>query len=836
MQWTSRARKRAASGALAVGLGIAGVVALPTTFATSVNAAPTLPSDGTWDVTATPTGYKVTLTLDSEVPVRDALTELAVDGRVIGEAKQSLDGKTLTVETTDKSVADATSVQLAFSGSIPSVESAASTAKLRSLRVAPESQSSAVAAAATIADDPATPGAYTVKRADYSLGESVWALPGLFPAAKPVEDKAAVYLPDGAPGARPLVVFLHGRHSACYNATTRGTNNAVWPCPATHPLPIDSYKGYDETAEALASHGYVVVSISANGINSQDANFSDDAGTAARGQLVMKHLDQLARWNDNKGDKAQRAVFAGRIDFDNVGLMGHSRGGEGVVEAALQNAELHKPYNIRAVLPLAPIDFARETLPDVPMAIILPYCDGDVSNQQGQHYYDDSRYANKDDVLRTSLMVLGTDHNFFNTEWTPATSVAPSSDDWGASTDSVCGSAAPNTTRLSPALQRAVGTAYMAGFFRLVQGGENQFLPLFDGTNGTVPSTAGATVYTQAQAPGSQRLDVAPLEAPSSNVIVSGFTTQAYCYNTSNRILQGTNGVPCFTPTQTSRAPHWTSASYAPFVPISPVFKATWTTTGTTPPNASLFASLPAGSFDVSGYAALSFRAAKEETQTGDVDLNVTLIDGSGKTQSTTVASNSSALISFPASTNTTNGVSLTPKTWMQTARLPLSLFNSLDLKDIRQVRITPATLTGGVYLSDIAFDTPGVGAGGPTELPHASLADVTVPEGNAPGYATMRITLDDKLEAPASLWVTSNSTASTAQVDPIAIPVLLPEGSRGTTVQIPLRGNTVASGTATNPLPTTALKVILANGKGVVFSDQFALLNIVEDDPRPAS
>ncbi|NHC15378.1 alpha/beta hydrolase family protein [Motilibacter deserti] len=830
MQWTSRARKRAASGALAVGLGVAGVVALPTTFATSVNAAPTLPSDGKWDVTATPTGYKVTLTLDSEVPVRDALTELAVDGRVIGEAKQSLDGKTLTVETTDKSVADATSVQLAFSGSIPSVESAASSAKLKSLRVAPEAESSAIAAAATIGDDPATPGAYTVKRADYSLGESVWKLPGLFPAASPVEDKAAVYLPDGAAGARPLVVFLHGRHSACYNPTTRTTNNAVWPCPTTHPVPIDSYKGYDQTAEALASHGYVVVSISANGINSQDANYTDDAGTAARGQLVMNHLDQLARWNDGKGDKTQRAVFAGKIDFNNVGLMGHSRGGEGVVEAALQNSELHKPYNIKAVLPLAPIDFARETLPDVPMAIILPYCDGDVSNQQGQHYYDDSRYANDDNVLRSSLMVMGANHNFFNTEWTPETSVSPSSDDWSASAagnDAVCGQNNPASTRITPALQRSVGTAYMAGFFRLVMGGEAQFLPLFDGTNGTVASTSGATVYTQAQQPGSLRMDVATLEAPAKNVLISGFATSDYCTNHVNYVTQSTDLSPCYSlssVTYPGRAPHWTPASYAPFVPHSPVLKTTWTTTGTTPPNAAVRVTLPSGKTDVSGFDALTFRAARDEVSTGDVDLNVTLTDGAGKTQSMTVSSVSPALTAFPGSTNTTLGVQRLPKTWMRTVRMPLAGFNSVNLKDIRQVRFSPATTTGGAFLSDVTFDTPGVGAGGPSELPHASIADATVSEGNAPGYVTMRISLDDKLAAPASLWVATN--ISSTQIEPQAIPVYLPEGARSATVEIPLLGNTTR-GTAAS----SSIRVVLTDGQGVLFGDQFAALTILEDD-----
>src|SRR5262249_42608466 len=126
--------------------------------------------------------------------------------------------------------------------------------------------------------DPATPGPYAVERLDYNLGDTATTLSGL--ADLPVEMRAAVYAPAGSKGKQPVVIFLHGRHSACYNPTTRGTNNTAWPCPAGF-LPIDSYLGYTETAEALATHGYIVVSISADGINAKDANVTDDNGGLA---------------------------------------------------------------------------------------------------------------------------------------------------------------------------------------------------------------------------------------------------------------------------------------------------------------------------------------------------------------------------------------------------------------------------------------------------------------------------------------------------------------------------------------------------------------------------
>ena len=53
---------------------------------------------------------------------------------------------------------------------------------------------------------------------------------------------------------------------------------------------------------------------------------------------------------------------------------------------------------------------------------------------------------------------MGTDHDFYNTSWTPPYPGA--SDDWSASNDTVCGTSAPakaspNNIRLTPTQQYA---------------------------------------------------------------------------------------------------------------------------------------------------------------------------------------------------------------------------------------------------------------------------------------------------------------------------------------------------------------------------------------------
>src|SRR4029453_4030550 len=89
------------------------------------------------------------------------------------------------------------------------------------------------------------------------------------------------------------------------------------------------------------------------------------------------------------------------------------------------------PYHINAVFPLAPVDFSRPVANNVPIDVLLPYCDGDVSDLQGVHFYDDARYLVPGDLTpKHHLLVMGANHNFFNTVWTPGFGFAGDADDW----------------------------------------------------------------------------------------------------------------------------------------------------------------------------------------------------------------------------------------------------------------------------------------------------------------------------------------------------------------------------------------------------------------------
>ena len=52
--------------------------------------------------------------------------------------------------------------------------------------------------------------------------------------------------------------------------------------------------------------------------------------------------------------------------------MGHSRGGEGVVRHFVLNNSLGAPYGIKAVYPLAPVDFTRVVMNNAALNVMLP--------------------------------------------------------------------------------------------------------------------------------------------------------------------------------------------------------------------------------------------------------------------------------------------------------------------------------------------------------------------------------------------------------------------------------------------------------------------------------
>lgn len=834
----------------AIGLVMTGLVAGSLAgFAPSAAAvAPATTSGDDWTVERVPGGYEVTVELDEPLEIRDDAPSIEADGESIGIATESADGNSISVVTSDPAVLKADDFDAGWS-SAPAADAISRSAAMTEV---PQTSAAAIEA------DPTSIGSYDWTEATYNFGAQSIPLAGIGGIRGDLQGK--IYLPDTG-GARPTVILLHGRHTSC----SQGTPNPLrWPCGADQ-INIPSYKGYDGTGRALASNGYAVVSISANAINSNDAQLTLDNGALARGQLILDSIAMLDKATkgqnptyhdaqfdtdvtiaealgsakdpndpadvDTPDETLTPAQLVGRFDLSNIGIMGHSRGGEGATAAVTLNQALDTPWAIKSVLPLAPVDFGRMTVADIPMQVILPYCDGDVSNQQGQHMIDDSRYAFGDDVLRSAVWVMGANHNFFNTRWTPSKYPYSSSDDWSNSTtrrnDTICGtdpSVAETSIRLSEDAQYAVGTAWMAGWFRMTMGGENQFLPLFDGSGATPSVLDGPDVRSFATAPASKRNTLATFEGTSSLVRAYGTATATPCASLTGRTVPVSTAY-CAVTTGSSASPHWTPASFGGNVPTTAMTKMLWTTdTG------EVRVTVPVGKRDQSAYERLSVKIAADESVVTGTDLTLSVKDGSGNTYSSLVSAlNPFAVTRFPTSLNSTT----LKKLVLSQVNVPVETLAAAGVvvSDIREVSFkaalgADATATGGVYLSDLAFETSSVGTAEVKQLSTLNVAPTMVDEGNGPGTADIAVYRAGSTAGTAVGWVSILGSA-TGRGGIAMEKVTFAPGEVCKVVTGSLLGDT-----ATSTANATLVKATVINTSGAVMGDRaFANLTVREDD-----
>jgi hypothetical protein len=547
--------------------------------------------------------------------------------------------------------------------------------------------------------DPGTPGPLAVTTEEYNFGDTAFT-PTNFPG--PVELIGAVHYPTSLSGPRPLIILLHGRHATCFQGD--GAQFLEWPC-AMGRQSIPSYKGYDYLADALASNGYIVVSIGANGVNARD-NQVRDLGALARAELIQKHLD-IWKTFSTVGGAPFGTKFVGKVDLTKVGTMGHSRGGEGVVRHYVLNQSLGAPYGVKAVFPLAPVDFNRFVVNNAALAVLLPYCDGDVSDLQGVHFYDDARYNVPGDLApKHYVLVMGANHDFYNTIWSPSSPFPGGTDDWlafvpGGNSDPQCGSGKGNN-RLTEAQQRGTGLAYMSAFFRSYVGGESQFLPLLTGDAPPPPSATTNDLFVSYHAPDDPdlRLDVNRL-LTNTNLSVNTLGGAATQFGLTPYDLCGgpaPQPATCLPGESNSRQPHTTPSARSPLRGLSQL-RGGWSDLSAFYKN-----DLPGGTRNVSGFQAVQFRVSVNFADLRNVaampqDFSIVLTDSSGLASAVQVSNFSNALY-FPP-----GNVGPVPKVVLSTVRIPLSAFTNVNLNSIRSVQFKfDQHLSGALLITDVAF------------------------------------------------------------------------------------------------------------------------------------
>lgn len=259
-----------------------------------------------------------------------------------------------------------------------------------------------------------------------------------------------VWYPDGA-GPFPLILIVHGNHD-----------------------PLDySDPGYGYLGELLASRGFILVSVDENFINGGLRGESD-----GRAWILLKHLEYWRRWNDSSA-----GPFSHKVDMNNIGIMGHSRGGEAVVIAAAFNRLSHYPddanvkfnfnFNIKSVFAIAPVDGQYKPagvwtpVENVNYMVIHGSHDGDVSSFNGLRAFQRIKFTDGKPWFKVAWYVYRANHGQWNTVW--------GNKDNG-----------PRSGRyldlrglISPEEQRQFSKVVIGGFMEATLHGKSEYLPMF---------------------------------------------------------------------------------------------------------------------------------------------------------------------------------------------------------------------------------------------------------------------------------------------------------------------------------------------------------------------
>ena len=551
--------------------------------------------------------------------------------------------------------------------------------------------------------DPGLMGTHSVLKAEYDLGDTAYRPPAtIFPYA--MEVRGSVWYPtDLSSGPFPVIMILHGRHETCYQTSDpSNTDGSTWPCPVGWQS-IVSYEGYDYSSQVLASHGYIVISISANCINSYDGSVgtSFEDGMPARGYLMQYHLDLWNAWTTTGGFPGDSLLFQGKLNMQNVGTMGHSRGGEGIIFNAELNRSLGSPYGIKALLTLAPVDFYRHYVNNIPLLDIAPYCDGDVNDLQGLHFYDNCRYTDStDEMAKHTILMMGANHDFFNTVWTPGSYIAGGADDWGdygwSDSDPQCGIGM--ATRFDTTKQKAAYNAYSNAFFRLYLGHETALSPILEvkDIKPPVSSMLDSTNVFVSYHPGrTLRLDVnrtdtvadLTVNTMGGAVSDSGLLTYNIC---GGGLSEGACGVSIYA----AQEPHKGSAGYRGLSQM----RLRWNDTTEWMQNV-----LPAAYEDLTSYESIIFRATvnyHDYTSTTPLNFTIQLIDSEGNISSLPVNNYTHVLFHQP-------GTEITdlPKDVFNSIRIPLSDFAGIDMSKVQRIKfLFNKSMTGAILISDLAL------------------------------------------------------------------------------------------------------------------------------------
>ncbi|KOX25205.1 hypothetical protein ADL07_33705 [Streptomyces sp. NRRL F-4707] len=750
-----------------------------------------------WRITGTGAAAALEWRSPRPVPPGDARVEFHTDGSRLGVPRPDDDGRTFRLPLKDvpsAALESPSGLQVRAAGRRLDGEPGAA-ARERRPAAAPPAKLPPLLPAGSV--DPGRPGRFATTTGEYTL-DSV-KLPGL-PA--PVEMRGVVVAPEGATGKRPLALFLHGRHATCYVPGQDEESVTIdWPC-ADDARPIPSHRGYLQDQKLLASQGYVTVSISANGVNGQDA-VVEDGGAQARSSLVRAHLARWADWAAGTSAAPAAVRQSPKADLSRVLLVGHSRGGEGVARAAMDS--LYPPpasqdgrpgrarWTVRGTVLVGPTAFGQNPVPDVPSLTVLPGCDGDVSDLQGQLYVDGTRGVSRGRALHSAVHITGANHNYFNSEWTPGLAEAPASDDFWEdpeSPDPVC--SAGSATRLTAAQQHRAGATYVAAAARLFVAGDDRVRELIDGTGRRAPSADPARVLTHAVGAGRG----------------AGFLPDDGVRVTGGRLCSAVDpdpAVACLDEDTQGASPH-----FAYWWPERETGRGAvaldWTAAGTAT------RVRPRAPLSLKGADSLALRVIVPPGSTG-TRLDVSVTDAAGR-RATLGSVRADGL----------PGSERTASYWAQELRVPLTAAGraGVDLRRVTALELTPRSRAGRAWLMDAHAWHPGTPRVRPAPLARVDVGRTTVEEGDS-GVRTYHVPVrvSGKGTGTVRMYVMAPDGGAEERL------VTVRSGRPFADVAVKVTGNTRYGGDTSHDLLVKAVH-------GTVVGSYSGGVTVEEDDPMP--
>jgi len=528
---------------------------------------------------------------------------------------------------------------------------------------------------------------------EYNLGDTT-ITQSMFPEDSrfhnmPVRLNGIIAVPEGDGAPYPVVVILHGNHPGC--PVPEGDHMVDrWPCDPEVERP--NYRGFDYLVSQLAAQGYVALSLNINAENT--FGFGEPIPIERLGQLVDLHLNALAAASSG-GENKFGVELEGRADLSRLAFIGHSQGGEGAYWLT-QKSALDMPdsftnhgygpaYGILMIAPSANWDGARGAR--LPLAVLLPACDNDVLNQDGQLFYEISRLDPEKISWASSVWLEHANHNYFNSTLADEAVTRPGRPD--------C------KPLLQPEAQRDFLNAYAIDFLSQVF---NQDQDALGRLGMQLQEQAPAELYglparVASLAPPYDRLRLLlPASAAEQETNLAGGSVTAegvttfYCEEGHYTPMVKPGSEPC--------------KRVNLVIPGNPAMLVlSWSQSG-----AALRFSLPEAS-DLSQFSSLSLRAALDPlsplNKAGAYQaFTIQLVDQQGNTAYVHTRADEPAL-QFPVGekeeSDTFEGGWFTGRVPLTSIRMPLSDFTGVDLSAIREIRLLfDQAPSGSLFLGDL--------------------------------------------------------------------------------------------------------------------------------------